>query len=545
MASQKILLVAVPGGFTTVSGSRRGRVSVFVSPRLQPDNRRLAGDFLDWPKAMQDKGASFRVKFGNVVRDATIASAARPGLWPALFNNNTFVRPHVPDGIMGVYGSYPAGRIHDLIKTVYQDAAIDSFLKPPTDTPPPALASISQLFTPNGGGVSGAAGSGDDARVALARELFRPSGGEGLRAKLDRLVDLAAAETQANAGRDDVPQSTEIIPDVDDPAVDLARLLLFHRQPFGSASLAPTAADDTRVDFHQQLANLGEYPELQRMLGLIIDLDVDLTGVPTTTTGGHGLLRVEPKFTSALSPSTQFVIADAAYTLTANTFRSAPGGSPSLEIVDGLLNLGLPIGPGSTTPQFRLVQVDIDAAALGAIAMLGQAAADPVAPRGELATLRSAGVSIVRYGNGRFLMDAIGIGLAKMEQIASGATGVALFAEDLIRGYRVDVKDHAAGAWRSLHHRDGVYTFTATGNKTVIRDEGFLQPSVVQPVTGGSTTIAADVPAYIAESLFCWQGWSLAAGRPARHHAPAACRASGTRPSQRGEAGRRVHRYRE
>jgi hypothetical protein len=513
MASQKIVFVAVPGGIRTVSGSRRGRVSVYVSPRLQPDNKRLSGDFLDWPKAMQDKGASFRVKFGNVVKNATIASPTTLGLWTALFNRNTFVRPHVSDVIMGLYGSYPAARIHDLIKTVYQDTAIASFLKPPADGLAPALASISQLFRPNGDDVGVAPGSDDDARVALARELFRPTSDDGLRAKLDRLVDLATVEAKANS--DGTPRSTEIIPDIDDRAVDLARLLLFHSQPLGSASFAAAAADDKRVDFHQQLANLGEYPKLQRKLGLIIDLDVDLTGVPATTSG-PGMLRVEPKFTADLSPHTEFVVADSAYTLTATTFRSAPGESPSLEIVEGLLNLGLTVGPGSTTPQFRLVQVDVDTAARGVIAMLRHTAAEREGGRGELATLRSAGVSIVRYGNGRFLMDAIGIGLAKMEQIAQGAAGVALFAEDLIRGYRIDVKDRSAGVWRSLHLRDGIYTFTSTGNKTPISDEGFLQPSVVQPATAGSSTIAADVPAYIPESLFCWQGWSLAAGRPAR-----------------------------
>jgi len=518
MATQQILFIAVPNGLRTVDGTQRARVSVFISPRLRLDGPTLTGDFINWPDCLRVKGASFRVHFGNVSKQATIVQQTAPQLWAALFDSNTFVRTHTPDGISGLVCSYPTARLCDLIKTIYQDTFVDAPLEPPTETLPSALAPILPLFekAPSHA-VDDTGGSDDDARARLAREVFRPSSEDELRAKLNRLVDLAGSEANRRRGEAVTPPSIEIIPDVDDPAIDLARFLLFHRHASGTSPFAADAPSDKRIDFHQQLANLGEYPALQRRLGLIIDLDVDLADVPLSTSG-HDLLRVEPRFTISLSPAATLITPDTAYTLTSNMFLPAAGAPSPREIVDGLLNLGLTIGPDTDTPQFRLIQLGVDAAGFDAIALLKQAAAGGgPQPRAGLAPLRSSGVSIVRYGNGRFLMDAIGIGLMKMERIVAGESGIALFAEDLIRGYRIDVRHGAGGAWSSLHRRDGVYRFTATGNKSLLIDEGFLQPSMVQPgaAATASTTLAAAVPNYVAESLFLWHGWSLAAPRPA------------------------------
>ena len=398
MATQQLVFLAVPGGIRSVSGVRKARISVFVSPRLHLDGTSLKGDFLNWPQCLRDKRPAFEVKFGNLSRPAAIVNQDRPELWSELFNDTTFVRPHTPDATSGVVGSYPTARLHDLIKNIYQDVFAGSPLDPPTDPLPPALAPLRQLFDPAPKDFDdGATGSGDAARARLAREIFRPSSAGALRAKLNQLVDLAGEDARSRQGGAVVPPSSEIIPDLDDPAIDLARFLLFHRQAPGATPPAFAEPEDTRIDFHQQLANLGEYPALQRRLGLIIDLDVDIAGIPLTG-AGHGLLRVIPTFATALSPPAEFLSSDTAYTLTETIFRPAPGGPPPREIVDGLLNLSLTIGPNSTTPQFRLVQVDVDAGGFDVLALLRQAAAGGSLQSG-LATLRSGGVSIARYGN--------------------------------------------------------------------------------------------------------------------------------------------------
>lgn len=84
-----------------------------------------------------------------------------------------------------------------------------------------------------------------------------------------------------------------------------------------------------------------------------------------------------------------------------------------------------------------------------------------------------------------------------------------LFAEDLIRGYRVDIRDHADGVWRSLHERDATYSVPGVPDVTV-RDEGATQPSGTLDSADPqqATTLS------VHESLARWEGWSLSAQRP-------------------------------
>ncbi|MCG6875314.1 MAG: hypothetical protein LJE97_09520, partial [Betaproteobacteria bacterium] len=94
---------------------------------------------------------------------------------------------------------------------------------------------------------------------------------------------------------------------------------------------------------------------------------------------------------------------------------------------------------------------------------------------------------------------------------------IVLFAEDVLRGYRVDVQALPGGApqdWRSLCRRHGTYRFAGTSETFELPDdEGYVK--------GASTTSSAD-PAvdpddhYLHESMFRWTGWSLVMPRPGR-----------------------------
>jgi hypothetical protein len=343
--------------------------------------------------------------------------------------------------------------------------------------------------------------------------LFRPERPDRRRAAvLDQLVDLALEEAarRRNGVRG---ESVEIVPDTEDPASYLEQFYAFHRQPTGSILPPAATADEEQIDFHQRLANLGEYPHVQRWMGLVLDFDVDVTNVPQTGSGAHGLLSVVPKFGNQLVPSAGAPVAPpTAYTLTADRFEAAPDPSLPRETVRGLVNLALTTGAGSNDPQFRVIQLDVDSAGLKTIDLLTRAARGE--PDAALAALRSSGVSIVRHGNGRFLMDAIDIGLEKIQTAVNGGS-VTLFAENLIRGYRVDVRE--AAGWRSLHDRAGTYRFTPAAEVRSKDDEGFVQPSLVQPFIPGSPTASRhnpSAPNYLSEALFHWQGWSLAARRP-------------------------------
>jgi hypothetical protein len=341
----------------------------------------------------------------------------RPDLWQALFNEDTFVRPHSPDDISGAFQSYPAARLHDVVKDGYQDILQKSPVKPPSQLPS-AFEDLVRLFIPASSGDEfdyTSAPSDDMSRARIGRDLFRPDDpGRSRAAVFDRLVDLALEEA-ARRRYDSRGGSVEIVPDTGDPESALSAFLLFHQQPTGTVLAPPATADDTRVDFHQHLAKLGEYPGLQRALGLVLDFNVGVTNIPQTASGAHGLLRAVPTFGTALVPSAgQPVNPPTAFTLTTDRFEAASDPALPRDAVRGVVNLALTIGSGSNEPQFRLLQLDVDSAAFKAIDLLTRAARGSLEPDASLGALRSSGVSIVRYGNGRFLMDAIGIGLQKI-----------------------------------------------------------------------------------------------------------------------------------
>ena len=61
---------------------------------------------------------------------------------------------------------------------------------------------------------------------------------------------------------------------------------------------------------------------------------------------------------------------------------------------------------------------------------------------------------------------------------------IPLYAEDLLRGYRLDVIDQYNNR-NSLHRRLGQYKLLNVARYLEISDEGFIQPSVTSPPNTG------------------------------------------------------------
>src|SRR5207244_3492186 len=116
--------------------------------------------------------------------------------------------------------------------------------------------------------------------------------------------------------------------------------------PQGSVTL-PTAVDlEELYDFHSMIASLGDYPKLMRMLGLVVDLRIDVSaGAPAAT----GTVKVEPAIpftmTAAVAtPRTHYRLDDASFLATPRPDDPSIG--------NGLLLL-------NDTAQFRVIQVDV------------------------------------------------------------------------------------------------------------------------------------------------------------------------------------------
>jgi hypothetical protein len=306
-----------------------------------------------------------------------------------------------------------------------------------------------------------------------------------------------------------------------DTTFDFARAKRFFERPESELPPAGTPPPQKpRLDFHQALGALADYPELMRRLGLVVRLRFDRPAADP------GTIRVIAKWDgqtrqSDVSPRTHCKL---------ESSRFSAAHKPGSDLAEGMLDL---VDAGDSlatdTPSFDLVQVDSDGAAFKAIltaATLERAhqleqenvrALDRPA-RETTPALRSGGLAIVRPDRAWHLHQHLKGAEAKKDPKPATTAGEPaeltedLFAEDLVRGYRIDVSTDG-GTWRSLCSRVGTYDLVNDAGKVVKRvleatDEGYVK--------GTSATSAAGdgKPLYVHEALARWTGWSLAAQRP-------------------------------
>jgi hypothetical protein len=337
--------------------------------------------------------------------------------------------------------------------------------------------------------------------------------------------------------------SVPLVAETGHPAGELAKFVAFHRRAAAPTldGVTPPPQPDNEIDFHRALTALGEYPWLLRQLRLIVDLEVDVSRVPKSSIGALRHIRARPRFSSPVTdastytPVTKYILDnDISGPLPFPVFVAAPKAAATppdiqtqLEIVGGFLNLGLtrPPPPPTADLQFDVFSVDIDGAAkklLNTIQLVtgdGQAAPIDAATEVAAPALLTSGLNLVRTGQADLLKADV---KSAGDQDAARQAGqrAVLFAEDLVRGYRIDIRHFPPGAtlgqpWLSLHQRAGNLRFKRDVASDITiplpnGDEGFVQPVLVQHPNGGDTN-----PIYIHESYAHWQGWSLSAPLPA------------------------------
>lgn len=492
--SQTVVWTALPNGITGDPTARSLLLSVLVSPRLASDQPQapLSGDFADWPARLAD--ATFTVHVPGVapVTATRVGQAPDSALWKALFGPSTTVESYAFDalGDQQVYNSYSASDLHGQIRQRYQQLGVNSMVGVDRAGLRTAFAPLLSAFTGSGSG----SGPGSASPIAAT-----------------------------------------------DPAVTpFARLAAFHGGATFPVSTPPPAPPT--LDFHQALTFLADHPELMRRLGLLIDLELPAGALPPSPQ----LLQVVPVFTSplvgsSLSPSTAYLLTgdqffEAAPTPAPVTPTPAPAPTgtavpdrvhepgptrfPTVpapnELVHGLLNLPF-------QNAFEIIQLDLDSSGLKVINMLCSLASTPTGPDdgSGLPALRTSGVSIARAGQAVNLLNRMSAAAATNAALTNpalpGGGSATLYAEDLVRGYRMDVQDVATGTWLSLHQRVGTYTFTEYpgGPFTVtITDEGAVQPVASRRLGPDGVLPDPASPWFIHESLLRWQGWSLAAPHP-------------------------------
>ena len=532
---QTIIWTALPNGVEKTGTERAGsekvglagphlRLSVLVSPRLQSTSTarvQLSNypDFLNWPTLL--KTMKFTVQFEGKapLTLAPVTTELDDTLWTAIFSATTPVDPYqVPAIVDKVIESFPVSNILQRVKEAYQAVgAASPVVLPRTSLATAGLLPMQQLMRD----LAPPAPRRVEVKRALTTSLASS------RARVNPRY-LAATSLASHAEMKPLAPAAVIAGETSLAERDWGQFQGYYNGVAGHRRPLPTpAALVASLDFHHIVANLQQHPLLMRKLGLIVDLEIPLTEALM----GARWVQVSPVGTPdatqpTAAPRTMMV-------LKADEFVAASQGDGDLS--DGLLRL-------DDADKFEIGEVDVDGTALKLTAMAQQVTAHPAFLASSAALLRTAGARAAAavvtapaapsalasdQDSGAPLpsVRSAGLWVARVNRAADLAASfakvavynkaveekksdqVVLYAEDLVRGYRVDVWDETVKQWFSVCARVGTFKFAGLGKTLTGTDEGWVTNAAVD---------AADEPnkVYVHETVFRWEGWSLAAPRP-------------------------------
>ena len=574
MPEQLIIWTTLPNGRRPDATGERLKLSVLVSPRLQPqagDAPRLQSftDFLDWPKHARDalQGFEIIVDDGVVVPSSEVTvTSDNPDseLWRAIFPATTPVRSATPMLAPQPVANLPTGELAAELEMSYDKLGKATPYRPASsaqfrenfsaiadllDRAPPEQTA--ELRAHVSEAKSAAAPRLAEAHQQISASLLRSDSGLGFEEKLAAATDIAGARARSELPGDVVP----LVAATGKPAEAFLQFAAFHgrlRAPVAAEKgpAAPTGNPDDEIDFHRLLTALGSYPLLLRRLGLVFDLEVAASRVPKSSVGSLRTVHAQPKLappgvtgaprppSPPYTPRTKYILDDTdrlplpfpVFVAAPRKAADPPSGEPTLEILGGLLNLRLPRELSPQDKQFDIISMDVDGTAKKVINALATIVDKDDAPAQAMdenppPAINTAGLTLVRVDYGlRLMRDAARVGDLEGQRLASQAP--TLFAEDLVRGYRIDVlrappgqqPTDPQGPWLSLHQRVGNFVIKRPGQSDLeFRDvdEGFVQPVVVQEPPTRLEDGRETSPRYVHDSYANWQGWSLSAPIPA------------------------------
>lgn len=537
MAKQTILWTALPNGY---SKDRRSlRISLLVTPRLEPDaDPRLKAfpDFVDWPATLAQ--SRFEVHFGAgpgvPIKGNQTAGRTRiddrlglpdPTIWQALFPPKTLVSGYQwRDLSKHEVLSFPAADLDNKIRDLYSDLASSALDQLPTastflNDPKwkeliDAVRDHDQRYTERNSGIRNTARQFSEFKHEPA--LFK---------RRDLQTNLARFELFHTPPS---PSRTERYWDAKpNSARSSAEWLGYEQTPL------PKPEDfKDEIDFHRMVSAMNQYPTLLRSLGLVVDL---LVARDELNPSPKALLwvRVElPPETPGVtrpehdaSPRTQALLDGTRFQSVSPTAAPGPG---DFRISDGLLTLD--------PKTFKLLQADVDggtsklmnfARSLLILREKQEQQLDPVTKKKReigAPAIRNAGLMLVHDGRGDKLksilkrQDGFNSDAMKIQQgVASPPKPPEMFAEDLVRGYRIDIWDDVSGEWHSLCQRTARYNI-ADGK--VIIDVPAEEGTVRLAATTSPNKNSNPEIIWLHEALVSWAGWSLCAPAPGKtiHH---------------------------
>ncbi|PSN13065.1 hypothetical protein C7271_22920, partial [filamentous cyanobacterium CCP5] len=450
--------------------------------------------------------------------------------WRELFNKETYVRwsatgsegpsQQFDDYSDRFIASYSVRLALSSLKGIYQTAGVVLALPQPDDGEQHGQRQLRQL-------VDGWQVDWDETKGDRWREQQRAIQRRGSVSRIQGIrgvtADLLGSDGLLKTGllQPGTTQTTQLNQSV------AQQFAVFSHMPAGAPVTRESLDERTVLDFHQAITALNVYPLLQRQLGLVFDLELPQEFVALTSGSTPGTLSVVQADGGWQIPTTLPV------TETAYLHSGVAGGQRIFLTAPRALITGN--GPFSVLgllaldpTRFGLAQVDVDGG-LHKTVILAETAHQVTAqgpapiqhpevfdPNATLASLRSGGISLYSDGRALSLLGSFQDAKEFNDALVGHQPMPRAFgAEDLVRGYRIDVWDAVTGAWHSLHRRHGVYQLGTQAFKTE-DEEGFTQLAATQAAPNADGSRARN-DLHLHEAMARWDGWSLSADLPGMH----------------------------
>jgi hypothetical protein len=521
-----LMFTALPNG-----GPDPYRLSLFVSPRLEgmgPTGLLQDYNLGNWPNKLRTllTGPTPVELELNVAGGLRVRLEIRPeyiagldeALWDAIFPlGGTRVTPRVFKDLSKRWlRSYQVRATENYIQGLYNTIANqypDNFPDLKGTTP------ITKL--------TGVVGQGLRVLKDAAQIPFFPADREWSEPKVYKEFNGRGRATHPDAGVE--AQLTSLAASLGASEIPLAELFRGYRffkrgnqgkyrskESRAGANWNPAIIQDRpetpKLDFHRTVAALGDHALLLRKLGLIID--GELIGVRPILQQHIQMQVLMPP-----TPGIAYLTPWTRYQINATSgFRPTPraGG----DILHGMLRL-------DSKDNFDLIQSDPDGNLIKVFdyavnmdmyrsKLLLEKAQNPNTKTSQapeetsLPALRSGGLMVVRNKRDDQVWDKLDL----QRGFESNADAAVLFADDVLRGYRVDVLYR--GQWHSLCRWLG--TYKVAGLPSIDHpgpDEGYIKSDSASsddaPVMGPQ-----EPDLYLHETVYGWRNWSLVTEVPGK-----------------------------
>ena len=526
---EQVIWTLCPNGMNEDSGALK--FSLFASPRLTALAVNSTVDhwvstWADWPARLAKTtiGVQFMTSTGPKPIDASRikqTSRAQSDVYSAIFAAKTPVLSHSFTDLRNkLFISYPIKALNDTISGLYANLGLSV-----AGDDLPKANDLLRLGFP--------AQRRDTQTSSTTKEILakiKQFGLEGAAKSTPELLDLFSFYHTPMLKEEH--HSQVVAPGSEhEPA---------HWKGYAHPDLPTEHALERRTDFHKIAAGISNFHELSRLCGLVIDFEIAHDTLPPGPYRLQATLMRKGMQASIASGETADICPITRCTLGTHTFDAniADPNKYKGRFLSLTQNSGI-----------DLVQMDVDGAAHKLIALghslprMTVSAFDddagfdntdntPPQPDAGAATLRSAGLMLAKSERHKELETKVSRSGDLNDHMAANPPVNELMADDITRGYRVDIIDltQPGAKWQSLCRRIVDYGFingNALSNKTLtdfkwsVQSNGWVTGSSRSEEEGSislALTSSADdsVPDVykLHEGLFVWRGWSLCAPEP-------------------------------